>query len=157
MKSRYPLVQWSDRRRLRLERGKRSGDGDLSHTVARDCPRPAAPSQPCCWAINTLWKAGISCGKGHVTLLLLRRTWQHVPKYRIAACTGDHELDNWRSTILRWGAVAFSFGAWVGVVVLVRQLLDERHRATSAAFRLEGGLCRNSPIGAFARGRQVRG
>jgi hypothetical protein len=30
---------------------------------------------------------------------------------------------DWRSTILRWGAVAFSFGAWVGVVVLVRQLL----------------------------------
>jgi len=29
----------------------------------------------------------------------------------------------WRSTILRWLAVAFSLGAWAGVVVVMRQLL----------------------------------
>jgi hypothetical protein len=30
---------------------------------------------------------------------------------------------DWRSTILRWGAVALSLGAWAGIVVVVRQLL----------------------------------
>jgi hypothetical protein len=30
---------------------------------------------------------------------------------------------DWRSTILRWGAVALSLGAWAGVVVLARQIL----------------------------------
>jgi hypothetical protein len=30
---------------------------------------------------------------------------------------------DWRSTILRWGAVALSLGAWAGLVLGVRQLL----------------------------------
>ena len=30
---------------------------------------------------------------------------------------------DWRSTILRWSAVAFSLGAWAGIVLGVRQLL----------------------------------
>jgi hypothetical protein len=30
---------------------------------------------------------------------------------------------DWRSTILRWGAMAFSLGAWVGIALGVRQLL----------------------------------
>jgi hypothetical protein len=28
-----------------------------------------------------------------------------------------------RSTILRWSAVAFSLGAWAGIVLVVRQFL----------------------------------
>jgi hypothetical protein len=28
---------------------------------------------------------------------------------------------DWRSTILRWSALAFSLGAWAGVVVVMRQ------------------------------------
>ena len=35
---------------------------------------------------------------------------------------GMNSID-WRSTIIRWGAVAFSFGTWAGVVVVVRQFL----------------------------------
>lgn len=30
---------------------------------------------------------------------------------------------DWRSTILRWSAVAFSLGAWAGIALVVRQLL----------------------------------
>ena len=30
---------------------------------------------------------------------------------------------DWRSTILRWSAVAFSLVAWAGIVLGVRQLL----------------------------------
>ena len=30
---------------------------------------------------------------------------------------------DWRSTILRWSAVAFSLGTWAGIVHVVRQLL----------------------------------
>jgi len=43
-------------------------------------------------------------------------------KYRIGACMGGamNSID-WRSTILRWGAVALSLGAWAGVAVLVSQ------------------------------------
>jgi hypothetical protein len=33
------------------------------------------------------------------------------------------KLIDWHSTILRWSAVAFSLGAWAGIVVVVRQLL----------------------------------
>jgi hypothetical protein len=30
---------------------------------------------------------------------------------------------DWRSTIIRWSAVAFSLGAWAGIALGVRQLL----------------------------------
>ena len=30
---------------------------------------------------------------------------------------------DWRSTILRWSAVALSLGAWAGIVLVVRQLV----------------------------------
>ena len=30
---------------------------------------------------------------------------------------------DWRSTIIRWSAVAFSLGAWAGIALVVRQLL----------------------------------
>jgi len=30
---------------------------------------------------------------------------------------------DWHSTILRWSAVAFSLGAWAGIVFVVRQFL----------------------------------
>ena len=32
-------------------------------------------------------------------------------------------LIDWRSTILRWSAVAFSLGAWAGIGLMVHQLL----------------------------------
>jgi len=32
-------------------------------------------------------------------------------------------LIDWRSTMIRWGALALSFGAWAGVVIVVRQFL----------------------------------
>ena len=74
-------------------------------------------------AIDALWKAGISCGKGHVTLLLRRR-----PSYvnHKVSHWGSGEAMNsidWHSTILRWSAVAFSLGAWAGIVLAVRQFL----------------------------------
>jgi hypothetical protein len=33
------------------------------------------------------------------------------------------KLIDWHSTIMRWSVVAFSLGAWAGIVVVVRQLL----------------------------------
>jgi hypothetical protein len=32
-------------------------------------------------------------------------------------------LIDWRSTMIRWAAVAFSLGVWAGIAVGVRQLL----------------------------------
>jgi hypothetical protein len=31
---------------------------------------------------------------------------------------------DWRSTIVRWSAVAFSLGAWAGIVVAALKLLE---------------------------------
>ena len=111
---RCPLFQWSDRRRLRLGEGKRSRGRDISNSIARDRIVPPA--------------------RGSLAVLLLRA--QHPVEggdnLGKSACDtfvapltlgGAMNSIDWRSTILRWGAVAFSFGAWVGVVVLVRQLL----------------------------------
>jgi hypothetical protein len=32
-------------------------------------------------------------------------------------------LIDWRSTMIRWTAVAFSLGAWAGIALIVRQFL----------------------------------
>ena len=71
--------------------------------------RPAAPSQSCCCALNILWKAGITWGKAHVTFCCSADPGSMFKKYRIGACMGGtmNSID-WRSTILRWGAVALS-------------------------------------------------
>jgi hypothetical protein len=64
--------------------------------------------------------------KGYVTLLLLCSPWQPDQKDRVGGLQGRSRAMNpidWRSTILRWSAVAFTLGAWAGIVLVALKLL----------------------------------
>ena len=60
-----------------------------------------------------------------MTLSVLRSLWQAVQKSagRGLAQGGAMKLIDWHSMIIRWSAVAFTLGAWAGIVVVVRHLV----------------------------------
>jgi len=59
-----------------------------------------------------------------MTLLLLHSLWHPIQKTAFGGLAqgGAVKLIDWHSTIIRWSAVAFSLGAWAGIVVVVRHL-----------------------------------
>jgi len=92
-----------------------------------DCPSgPRLPRSPAA-ARSTLWKAGITCGKGlndaFVAPLILAIPESKKDALGLAGEERAMSSIDWRSTILRWGAVAFSLGAWIAIALGVRQLL----------------------------------
>jgi len=66
-------------------------------SVARDRIVPPARGSLAAlsYVLNALWKVGITCGQGDVTLLLLRQPWQPDQKYRVWGLPGGagYELD----------------------------------------------------------------
>jgi hypothetical protein len=80
MKSRYPLAQWSDRHRLRLERGQTVGGRRCAHVEGGD----------------KLWKR--SCDT-----FVAAQNLDACPKnIALRLARGAMNSIDWRSTILRW-------------------------------------------------------
>ena len=75
--------------------------------------------------ISALWIAriaGISLWKGQYDAFVAPFTLAPYSKNGIRR-GGAMKLIDWHSTIIRWSAVAFSLGAWAGIVVVVRHLV----------------------------------
>jgi Protein of unknown function (DUF5132) len=67
--------------------------------------------------------AGVPSRQGYLTLLLQLRFVNHkISPLGLARGEAMNSI-RWRSIIMRWLAVAFTLGAWAGVLIVMRQLL----------------------------------